>query len=215
MSSWRAWAGNRGQARYDGAMTTLRRICVFCGSSPGAREDYVEMARALGHELARRGLGLVYGGASVGVMAAVADAVLARGGEVIGVMPEALIARELAHPALTELMVVGTMHQRKARMVELSDGFIALPGGYGTLDEMFEVLTWGQLGMHEKPIALLDVADYFEHLVRFIDHAVSERLVRAEHRELLIRGREPGEVLDAMAAYTAPRLDKWIDRSDT
>jgi uncharacterized protein (TIGR00730 family) len=195
--------------------TTLRRICVFCGSSPGARADYAEAARALGHELARRGLGLVYGGASVGVMAAVADAVLARGGEVIGVIPEALVARELAHPALTELMVVGTMHQRKARMVDLSDGFIALPGGYGTLDEMFEVLTWGQLGMHDKPCALLDVADYFAHLVRFIDHAVSERLVRAEHRALLIRERDPGALLDAMAAYTAPRLDKWIDRTDT
>jgi uncharacterized protein (TIGR00730 family) len=197
------------------AMTSLQWICVFCGSNPGARPDYAEAARALAHELCARGLGLVYGGASVGVMAAVADAVLARGGRVIGVIPQALLARELAHPALTELHVVGTMHERKARMVDLSDGFVALPGGYGTLDELFEVMTWAQLGLHEKPCGLLDVADYFAHLVRFIDHTVAERMVRAEHRELLIRERDPAALLDAMAAYTPPRLTKWIDRQDT
>jgi uncharacterized protein (TIGR00730 family) len=196
-------------------MTSLRSICVFCGSSPGARPDYAAAARALADELCARGLGLVYGGASVGVMAAVADAVLARGGQVIGVIPEALMARELAHPALTELHVVGTMHQRKARMVDLADGFVALPGGFGTLDELFEVLTWAQLGLHDKPCGLLDVADYFEHLVRFVDHLVAERMVREEHRALLLRERDPAALLDAMAAYTAPRLTKWIDRADT
>jgi uncharacterized protein (TIGR00730 family) len=196
-------------------MTSLRRICVFCGSSPGARPDYAAAARALADELCARGLGLVYGGASVGVMAAVADAVLARGGQVIGVIPEALMARELAHPALTELHVVGTMHQRKARMVDLADGFVALPGGFGTLDELFEVLTWAQLGLHDKPCGLLDVAGYFEHLLRFVDHLVAERMVREEHRALLLHEREPAALLDAMAAYTAPRLTKWIDREDT
>lgn len=195
-------------------MTNLRRICVFCGSNPGARQEYGEAARALGEALVARGLGLVYGGAGVGIMGVIADAVMSRGGEAIGVIPEALVSRELAHPRLSELHVVATMHERKARMVDLADGFIALPGGFGTLDETFEVLTWAQLGMHTKPCGLLDVAGYFADLFRFLDHTVAEQFVRPEHRELVLLERDPAALLDAMAAYTPPALPKWIERDE-
>ncbi len=193
----------------------MQRVCVFCGSSAGASPGYVETARLLGGELARRGLGLVYGGASVGLMGAVADGALAAGGEVVGVIPGALEAKELAHSGLTRLEVVSSMHERKARMADLADGFLALPGGMGTLEEMAEILTWAQLGLHRKPCALLDVGGYWQPLVAFFDHAVEERFLRREHREALLVGREPAALLDAMERYVPAYREKWIDRGET
>jgi uncharacterized protein (TIGR00730 family) len=193
----------------------MKRICVFCGSSPGARPEYRERARELGALLARRGLGLVYGGGSVGLMGVVADGALSAGGEVIGIIPRALEARELDHRGLTQLHVVGSMHERKAMMEQLSDGFVALPGGAGTLEELFEILTWSQLGIHRKPAGMLDVAGYYEHLCRFLDHAVAERFLRPEHRALLLVERDPAALLDRMSAWTPPSIDKWLDRGQT
>jgi hypothetical protein len=193
----------------------MRRICVYCGSSPGKRPDYREAGRALGATLAGRGLGLVYGGASVGVMGVVANAVLEQGGEVIGVIPESLATKELAHPALSELIVVGSMHERKARMAELADGFVALPGGWGTLEELFEVLTWAQLGLHEKPCGLLNVAGYFDHLFRFLDTAVEQHFVRDAHRAMLLMEDDPAALLDRFADYRAPRVRKWLKPEET
>lgn len=186
------------------------RVCVFCGSSAGARPDYAAAATALGAEIARRGLGLVYGGAKVGLMGTVADAVLAGGGDVIGVIPEALVERELAHPGLTRLEKVPTMHARKARMADLATGFIALPGGLGTLEELFEVWTWAQLGHHAKPCALLDVAGLYSGLARFLDTLVTEGFVREAHRTMLIAESDPAVLLDRMAAYRPPTQVKWI-----
>jgi len=176
----------------------MRRILVFCGSSPGARPEYVAAAHALGAVLAGRGLGLVYGGASVGVMGAIADAALQDGGEVIGVIPQRLVDREVAHAGLSDLRVVATMHERKALMAQLADGVIALPGGTGTLDELFELFTWSQLGLHHKPIGLLDVAGYWQPLLRFLDHAVSERFLRAEHRDTLLVDTDPEALLNRL-----------------
>src|SRR5437879_2160401 len=182
----------------------MRRICVFAGSNPGARPEYGEMARLLGHELAARGLGLVYGGSSVGLMRVVADAVLAEGGEVIGVLPRGLFRREVAHTGLTELREVGSMHERKALMADLSDGFIALPGGYGTFDELFEITTWAQIGIHRKPVGLLDVAGYFAPLLTMVQHAAAEGFVPEHHVNLLQRDEDPAALLDRFAAYTPP-----------
>jgi uncharacterized protein (TIGR00730 family) len=193
----------------------MKRICVYCGSSPGRSPAYAAAARALGAELARRGLGLVYGGASVGVMGAVADAALDHGAEVIGVIPHFFAGKEVAHQALDELLVVDSMHERKARMAELSDGFIALPGGWGTLEEIFEVLTWAQLGLHEKPCGLLDVDGYFDDLYRFLERAVSEAFVREDYRPMIMREDEAGRLLDRFAAYRAPRVRKWIRAEET
>ena len=193
----------------------MKRVCVYCGSSPGRRADYGAAGRVLGDEIARRDLGLVYGGASVGVMGVVANAVLERGGEVIGVIPESLATRELAHAGLSELVVVTSMHERKARMADLSDGFIALPGGWGTLEELFEALTWAQLGMHEKPCGLLNVAGYFDHLFRFLDYAVEEQFVRDAHRAMLLMEDDPAALLDRFADYRAPRVRKWIRAEET
>ena len=190
----------------------MQRVCVFCGSSPGVQPGYLAAARALGDQLARRGLGLVYGGASIGLMGAVADAALAGGGEVIGVIPAALEAKEIAHEGLTRLEVVGSMHERKARMAELADAFIALPGGMGTLEELSEMLTWAQLGLHRKPCGLLDVAGYWQPLVVFFDHAVQEQFLRPHHRALLLVEEEPLALLNALAAYVPPEQQKWIDR---
>lgn len=190
----------------------MQRVCVFCGSSPGVQPGYLAAARALGDQLARRGLGLVYGGASIGLMGAVADAALAGGGEVIGVIPAALQAKEIAHEGLTRLEVVGSMHERKARMSELADAFIALPGGMGTLEELSEMLTWAQLGLHRKPCGLLDVAGYWQPLVVFFDHAVQEQFLRPHHRALLLVEEEPLALLNALAAYVPPEQQKWIDR---
>ncbi len=190
----------------------MRRICVFCGSSPGARPSYGQAARSLGAQLAGRGVGLVYGGASVGLMGALADAALAAGGEVIGVIPRALEARELAPAGLTRLEVVGSMHERKARMAELADAFVALPGGMGTVEELAEMLTWAQLGIHAKPCGVLDVDGYWSPLLAFLDHAVEERFLRPQHRSILLSAEEPGRLLDALAAYVPPVREAWLDR---
>lgn len=189
-----------------------RRICVFCGSSPGADPVFVRTARLLGQTLAGRGLGLVYGGARVGTMGALADAVLAAGGEAIGVIPTSLVEREVAHEGLSRLETVDSLHQRKLRMAELSHGFIALPGGMGTLDELFEVLTWAQLGLHAKPIGLINVDGYFDSLLAFLDHTVGQRFVRAEHRDLVLVAAEPAGLLDAFADHEPVAVAKWLDR---
>jgi hypothetical protein len=193
----------------------INRVLVFCGSSPGARAEYAMSARALGGLLAQRGLGLVYGGASVGLMGAVADGALAGGGEVIGVIPRQLVAREIAHAGLTDLREVTTMHERKALMAELSDAVIALPGGTGTLDELFELFTWSQLGLHRMPIGLLDVAGYWQPLLAMLDHMVAERLLRAEHRATLLVHTDPAALLDALAGYEHRATDKWLDRDQS
>lgn len=190
----------------------MRRICVFAGSNSGARPEYSEAARRLGRELAARGLGLVYGGSSVGLMHVVADAVLAEGGEVIGVLPRGLFRREVAHTGLTELREVGSMHERKALMADLSDGFIALPGGYGTFDELFEITTWAQIGIHSKPVGLLDVANYFAPLMAMVQHAAAEGFVPQQQAHLLLREEDPATLLDRFAAYTPPASAwKWAD----
>lgn len=193
----------------------MKRICVYCGSNPGRLPDYRESARQLGHELAARGLGLVYGGASVGVMGAVADAVLERGGNAIGVIPRSLATREVAHGRLDELIVVDSMHARKAQMAELSDGFIALPGGWGTIEEIFEMLTWAQLGFHEKPCGLLNVASYYDHLFAFLEEAVRQQFVKEEYRPMIMMDEAPDLLLDRFSAYRAPRVRKWIGAEET
>lgn len=193
----------------------MRRVCVFCGANPGERPLYLAAAHAVGRTLAERGIGVVYGGGSVGLMGAVADAALAAGGEVIGVIPRALELRELAHRRLTELVVVGSMHERKARMAELSDAFVALPGGMGTLEELSEVLTWGQLGLHERPCGLLDVGGYYRPLIAFFDAAVEEGFLRPEHRGMVHVEGDVARLLERFEAYRPPRLEKWIDRESS
>jgi uncharacterized protein (TIGR00730 family) len=193
----------------------MKRVCVFCGSSPGANSEYAELARQLGGILARRGLGLVYGGGNVGLMGRLADAVLKQGGHVIGVIPQSLVDLEVAHPGLPDLRVVASMHERKALMADLADGFIALPGGIGTLEEFCEILTWAQLGLHHKPCGLINVAGYFDHLMAFLDHAVSERFFRREHRSMVIVESDPHKLLDLFETYRPPQLEKWIDRDST
>lgn len=193
----------------------MKRICVFCGSNPGASPVYAEAARALGATLAGCGLGLVYGGGNVGLMGIVADAALAAGGEVIGVIPQALVDREVAHLGLADLRIVGSMHERKALMAELSDGFIALPGGIGTLEEWFETWTWAQLGLHAKPFGLLDVAGYYGHLLRFLDHVVAEQFLHPAHRSMILLDTDPGALLDQMRAYVPPVVVKWIERAES
>jgi uncharacterized protein (TIGR00730 family) len=189
----------------------MRRVCVFCGSSPGKNPVYLEAARETGRALAARRIGLVYGGGSVGLMGAVADATLEAGGEVVGVIPRALELRELAHRRLTTLHVVGSMHERKAKMAELADGFVALPGGMGTLEELAEILTWAQLGLHARPVALLDVGGYYTPLIAFFDRAVAEGFIRPEHRRLLVVGPEPGPLLDRFDSWQPPPVERWID----
>lgn len=189
----------------------MKRVCVFCGSSEGSRPIYAEAARRTGEEIARRGLELVYGGGKAGLMGAVADAALAAGGEVIGVIPNAQVSGEIGHEGLTELHVVGSMHERKKLMTDLSDGFVALPGGYGTLEEFMEVLSWAQLSIHEKPCALLDVAHYWEPLVSLFDRTVTEGFVRPDHRSLVLTGGDPSRLLDTMERYAPPAAKKWID----
>lgn len=190
-------------------------MCVFCGSSGGTRPAYADAARELGELLASRGIGLVYGGGDVGLMGVLADAALAAGGDVIGVIPSALAEREVAHAGLTKLHIVRTMHERKQMMHDLSDAFVALPGGLGTLEEFFEVLTWGQLGMHAKPCGILDVEGFYEPLLALLDRAVADQLLRAENRTILIYDTGAERLLDRMAAYEAPAGAKWIGRDES
>ncbi|MHB1056603.1 MAG: LOG family protein [Rhodanobacter sp.] len=188
-------------------------ICVYCGSSSGRHPEYADQARAFGAEMARRGIALVYGGGKVGLMGTVADAVLAAGGKVVGVIPRQLVELEVAHPGLTELVVVETMHQRKTRMYELSDAFVALPGGFGTMDEMFEMLTWAQLGLHRYPCAFLDVRGYYRDLRTMMEHMVDERFVRPEQRDSIWFGDSMAGLFDWMQAYEGSHIPKWIDTS--
>jgi uncharacterized protein (TIGR00730 family) len=190
-------------------------ICVFCGSSTGNEPTYAEAARSLGAALASQKIRLVYGGGSVGLMGILADAVLEHGGSVVGVIPQALWDREVGHRALTELHIVANMHERKAMMADLSDGFVALPGGIGTMEELFEAWTWAQLGVHEKPCALLNVSGYFDALLTFIDHMVAQGLLRHEHREMLIVADNPGALLSRIESYNPPIVAKWLDANRT
>ncbi|HJT87458.1 MAG TPA: TIGR00730 family Rossman fold protein [Bryobacteraceae bacterium] len=187
----------------------LRAVCVFCGSSFGSRPAYGEAARAVGRLLAGRGIALVYGGSNVGLMGAAADACLAAGGRVTGVIPRHLVAREVAHPGLTELRIVESMHERKALMADLADAFLALPGGFGTFDELFETLSWSQLGLQRKPSGVLNIEGYFDATLRLVDCAVAEGFVRPEHRALLLADTDPENLLDRLAQYQAPAADKF------
>ncbi|SRR5579883_42108 len=193
----------------------FRRICVFCGSSPGARPAYASAAIALASELAARKIAVVYGGSNVGLMRILADTALELGGDVIGVIPQSLVSREVAHDRLSELRVVASIHERKALMAELSDGFIALPGGFGTLDEFCEVLTWTQLGLQAKPAGLLNVEGYYDHLLRLFDHAVVEQFLKPAHRRIVIAEQSPAALIDRMLECQLPAEDKWIARGQT
>jgi uncharacterized protein (TIGR00730 family) len=193
----------------------MKMVCVYCGSNPGRLPAYRDAARLLGHEMVSRGLGLVYGGASIGVMGAVADAVLERGGQAIGVIPYSLATKEVSHDGLDELIVVDSMHERKAKMAELSDGFIALPGGWGTIEEIFEMLTWAQLGFHEKPCGLLNVAAYYDQLFAFLENAIEQQFVKEEYRPMIIMDKIPGTLLDRFDHYCAPKVRKWIGPEET
>ena len=193
----------------------MKRLCVFCGANSGHEPRYGEAAAALGRGIAQAGLGLVYGGASIGLMGAVADAALAEGGEVIGVIPQTLVAREVAHHGLSDLRVVTSMHERKALMADLSDGFIALPGGVGTLEELFEVWTWSHLGLHRKPCGLLDVAGFYSGLGRFIDHVQQEGFLRDGVRNMLLMAEDPTQMIAAMRAYVAPATVALINSRES
>lgn len=190
------------------------RICVFCGSSVGARPEYAAAAKKLGELMAKRGIGLVFGGGCIGLMGTIADAVLNNGGEAIGVIPDGLMQREIGHRGVTRLHVVETMHQRKALMADLSDAFIAMPGGYGTLEEFAEIVTWSQLGIQIKPCALLNIEGYWDGLLNFVDHAMNEDFVRPENRDLIVVGAAPEEVLDKIQSWKPPaHVEKWLDKA--
>jgi uncharacterized protein (TIGR00730 family) len=193
----------------------LKRICVFCGSSVGGRPAYHQAAQRLGELLAERGVGLVFGGGCIGLMGAVADAALAKGGEVIGVIPESLVRREIGHRGVTKLHVVETMHQRKALMADLSDAFIALPGGYGTLEEFCEAVTWSQLGIQQKPCGLLNIEGYWDGLLALLDHAVDEQFVRPENSQLVLVARRPELMLERLQEWTPPaHIEKWLGKAE-
>lgn len=186
---------------------------MFCGSNPGAQPEFADAARDVAAALVERELALVYGGGRVGLMGVIADEVLRRGGTAIGVIPRALRDREVGHTGLTELHVVETMHERKAMMADLADAFIAMPGGLGTIEEIFEIWTWGQLGIHSKPIGFLNVADYYSPLMQFLDHAVAAGFVRPQHRGVAMVDADPRSLLTRFASYTPPLVEKWIDRA--
>jgi uncharacterized protein (TIGR00730 family) len=192
----------------------ISAVCVFCGSNPGAKPVYTESALALGRELARQGIELVYGGANNGLMGSLADTVLAGGGRVVGIIPERLMQREVAHTGLTELHVVESMHERKAGMAGRADGFVALPGGLGTLEEICETLTWSQLGIQEKPCAFLNVDGYYEHMRAHFDRMVEMKFLKPEHRSMIIFEDDPARLLDRLRSYVHPRVGKWLDRKD-
>ena len=190
------------------------RIAVYCGSSTGFEPAFAEAATALGALLAEAGIGLVYGGGNVGLMGLVADAALAGGGEVIGVIPQALVDRELAHPGCTELHITANMHARKALMAEKADAFVALPGGIGTMEELFEAWTWGQLGWHAKPCALINIASYYDDLIAFLDGAAARGFLTAEHRAMLIEVEAVADIIERVGDYIPPQVGKWIGRKD-
>ncbi|MGA3089112.1 MAG: TIGR00730 family Rossman fold protein [Terriglobales bacterium] len=190
----------------------MKRICVFCGSSEGNRPEYRAAAEEMGAELVRRNTALVYGGGNVGLMGVIADAVLRAGGEVIGVIPENLLAREVGHQGLTKLHVVGSMHDRKALMADLSDAFVAMPGGFGTLEEFCEVVTWTQLGLHVKPCGILNVRGYYSPLLAMFDHAVAERFLKPENRALVLASESPADLLQALEQWRPIRVEKWLSR---
>jgi uncharacterized protein (TIGR00730 family) len=193
----------------------MRRLCVYCGSNPGSQPDYTEAAKNLARALVERNIEVVYGGASVGIMGVLANAILAEGGHVIGIIPQTLVDKEVAHPGLSDLRVVKSMHERKTLMAELSDGFIALPGGLGTLEELFEVLTWALLGLHQKPCGLLNICDYYRSLIDFLDHAVAEKFIKDVHRAMLLVEEQPERLLERFERYQAPPVAKWVDRTST
>jgi uncharacterized protein (TIGR00730 family) len=191
----------------------MKSICVFCGSSDKIKKDYLITAYQLGDALASRGITLIYGGGGTGMMGALADGVLKAGGIVIGVIPEMFNTSQLAHNRLTQMEVVPDMHQRKARMAELADAFIALPGGFGTLEELFEIITWAQIGLHNKAIGLLDTHNYFAHLLKLIDHAKKEGFIYTEHEDLILHDSDPGALIEALRLYQPPsRLARWLNR---
>ena len=193
----------------------MKSVAVYCGASSGTNELFTQQAQAMGRALAERGFTLVYGGGRVGLMGAVADAVMQHGGRAVGVIPDFLADKELAHTGLSELHIVKTMHERKLMMADLAEGFVAMPGGYGTLEELFEVLTWGQLGLHRKPIGVLNVAGYYDHLLQALNHMADEGLLRRENRNQLLSHPEPHGILDAMLAYEPVSLEKWLTPKTT
>lgn len=193
----------------------MKAVCVYCGSSPGRLDAYADAARALGQALVARDLGLVYGGAGIGLMGLVANTVLELGGRAVGVIPQALARKEVVHRHLTELHVTQSMHERKTMMAELSDGFIAMPGGIGTFEEIFEIWTWAQLGIHAKPCGLLNVAGYFDALTNFLDHATAEEFLKPPHRALLIVEQQPEALLDRFASYQPPSVRKWLEPDES
>jgi uncharacterized protein (TIGR00730 family) len=192
----------------------MNTICVYCGSSVGSREEYAQAAAEVGRLLAERGLRIVYGAGNIGLMGVLADAALQAGGEVIGVIPHALVARELAHNGVSDLRIVDSMHERKALMADLSDGFLALPGGFGTFEELCEMLTWLQLGIHQKPCGLLNTLGYYDHLIAMFDRAVDDRFLRPQHRELLIVDDQPASLLERLQTTSPPDVHKWLDRDE-
>ncbi len=192
----------------------FRRVCVFCGSNVGSDRACAQAAEELGRELVRRRWGLVYGGGSVGLMGVLADAVLAAGGEVTGVIPEMLATKELVHPRATKMHIAPTMHARKALMEELADAFVALPGGYGTFEELLEIITWAQLGIHAKPIGLLNVGGFYDRLIGFFDHAIEEGFIKVKHRGLIVSAGLPGDLLDRLQRHEMPQVKKWIRVED-
>lgn len=193
---------------------SFRRLCVFCGTNAGARPEYGTAARQLGELLAAEGIELVYGGASVGIMGELADAVQENGGHVTGIIPQQLVKKEEAHRGIPDLIVVASMHQRKSQMADLSDGFVALPGGIGTLEGFFEILTWGQLGIHSKPSGILNVAGYFDHLIGYLDHAVAEGFLRQEHRDSIMVESDPRTLLDRMRAFAPSGVERLMGRTN-
>jgi len=196
-------------------LSAMKRICVFCGSSGGTDPVYMKTAAEVGAFLASRGIELVYGGGRVGLMGRIADSVLANGGKVIGVIPEALAKKEIEHEGLTELYVVNSMHERKAMMAEFADGFIAMPGGFGTFEEFCEIVTWAQLGIHQKACGLLNVNGFYDSLIELFDHSTSSGFVREEHRGIVLVESEISRLFEAMSHYQPPAIEKWIDKSST
>jgi uncharacterized protein (TIGR00730 family) len=193
----------------------LRTVCVFCAANPGDRPVYADQARAMGRVLAESGRRVVYGGGRTGLMGALAEGALGAGGEVIGIMPRHLVDREVAHTGLTQLHVVDSMHERKALLGELSDGFLAMPGGLGTLEELFEIWTWGQLGLHRKPYGLLEVNGFYRPLLAFLDHAVGAGFIRQQYRDLLVVDDDPAALVARMEAVQPPEVTRWMDRTET